>query len=116
MGRGHAVRWAPSKEHLAVARQCLPALRVGPVGTTVAADRGARRGDRRALSGRLHRWVPGPRGCRWVPERLAGAAGAVWPQPPPGQDAPAGVWAASRAELAGAWAREAGDLPVLGVR
>jgi RNA-directed DNA polymerase len=44
-----------------VARQRLPALRVRPVGRSMEAPGGARRGDRRAFRRRLHRGLSTPR-------------------------------------------------------
>ena len=78
---------APGGQHFAAPGQRVPALRVRPLGSTVAEDASPRRHDRRAVRGRLHRGVSAPGGGRAVPGGAARAVREVRPGAAPREDA-----------------------------
>src|SRR2546430_10887871 len=85
------------------------------MGPAVASNSNAGRHDRRALSGRLHRRVPVPRGSRAVPYSLTGAARAIRPDAAPGQNALARICAIRRPEPTSTRVRKTGYLPIPGL-
>ena len=78
---GYPLRWGRG---VAVARQRVPALRAGPVRGVVAAPPRPRRGDHRAVRGRLYRRLPVRAGCAAVPGLSSRATGEVRPEAAPG--------------------------------
>ena len=100
---------------IAAAGQHLSALRVRPVGPTMASNAGARRCDRRAVRGRHRGGIP----ARADAERFLAELRERFAQVRPGtasrEDAAASSSAAVRPKPARAWRRETGDLQLSGL-
>jgi len=75
-----------------VALECVPALRLRPVGSAVASPQSTWRPHRRALCGRCAAGIPIRMGSQAVPRRLARANAQVCFGAASGQDAPGALW------------------------
>src|SRR5215471_1963527 len=97
------------------ARQRVPALRVRPLGRSLAQESGERRCDSRPLRRRSSGGLRAPNRSGAVLERISRATGEVRFGIACGQDTTDRVWAVRCANSATAWPRETRDLHVSGL-
>src|SRR5215471_4501212 len=112
---GDKGRNAARSRGFTAARQRVPALRVRPLGRSLAQESGERRCDSRPLRRRSSGGLRAPNRSGAVLERISRATGEVRFGIACGQDTTDRVWAVRCANSATAWPRETRDLHVSGL-